>query len=581
MRLRSLILILALLLGLLGVQRLFLRSLHATRVPAASLEALRPLLSFSARFIDHTDAAGLRYVWSLPGSMPRTILQTIGNGCAFLDYDNDGNLDVLLVGPKLALYKGDGHGHFTDVTKAAGMDRFRGDYLGCAVGDYDNDGYDDIYVSGYRTGLLLHNEAARPPFRRFKDVTRRSGIRTDSWSTSAAWGDIDGDGRLDLYVCNYVAFRPDQAALCVSNGVQSACGPLFYHPESGVLYHNEGHGTFTDVTRRWGVENPYGRTLGAAFADCDGSGHESLFVANDQVPSCLFLNGGARCTNIGQTSGVSTLEGGHAFAGMGVDWGDYDNDGKLDLAVMDFAGEDKRILHNEGNRLFLNKSQRLGLHPDSFPLVAFGTKWLDYDNDGWLDLIFVNGHTADNIEAMLPAQRFQQPTLLYHNAHGEPFENASAGLIGPAGRRIVGRGLAIGDYDNDGKEDVLIVDSAGTPLLLHNETPHAGHWLTVKLIGKKSNQDGFGALLTARVENRKLLRQCHSDGSYLSASDSRVHFGLGTARAVAALTVRWPSGHIDQFRDIPADRTITLIEGEGKIRAPAQAYHILNRSSHD
>lgn len=608
MHLRYLILILVLLLGLLTVQCLFLNSRRETSVHAVSKDALRPPTSFSARFIDSTDAAGLRYVWSLPGKTPRNILQTIGNGCAFLDYNNDGNLDILLVGSKLALYQGDGHGHFTDVTKATGLDRFQGDYLGCAVGDYDNDGYDDLYISGYRTGLLLHNEirvrrpalgdkhrgqlpaseqtartagAASPNARFFRDVTRQSGIRTDSWSTSAAWGDMDGDGRLDLYVCNYVEFRPEHANLCLFNGVQSACGPLYYHPESGVLYHNEGDGTFTDVTHRWGLECPYGRALGAAFADLEGVGRQSLFVASDQAPSSLFLNTGARCTNIGRTSGAATLEDGHAFAGMGVDWGDYDNDGMLDLVVMDFAGEDKRILHNEGAALFLNRSQSLGLHPDSFPLVSFGTKWLDYDNDGWLDLIIASGHTADNIEAMLPTQRFLQPTLLYHNAHGKQFENASVGLIGPAGRGIIGRGLAIGDYDNDGKVDVLIVDSAGKPLLLHNETPRAGHWLTIKLVGTKSNRDGFGALLTARVENRNLLRQCQSDGSYLSASDSRVHFGLATAPAVAVLTVRWPSGRIERFHDIPADRNITLVEGEGKVRGPAPTYRILNRSTGD
>jgi hypothetical protein len=205
----------------------------------------------------------------------------------------------------------------------------------------------------------------------------------------------------------------------------------------------------------------------------------------------------------------------------------------------------------------------LGLHSDSFPLVSFGTKWLDYDNDGWLDLIIASGHTADNIAMTLPTQHFLQSTLLYHNERGEQFTNASMGLIGPAGRRILGRGLAVGDYDNDGKMDILIVDSAGNPLLLHNETPTAGHWLQVRLIGTQSNRDGFGALGSVRAGGLNLLRQCQSDGSYLSASDSRLHFGLAGATSIESLTVHWPSGHVDQILRLPADRIITVVEGKG------------------
>jgi hypothetical protein len=522
-------------------------------------------------FVDLAQQAGIDYQWTLPGKQPRNILQMIGNGCAFLDYDNDGNLDILLVGPHLALFKGDGHGHFTDVTHQTGLDKIHGNFLGCAVADYDNDGYDDIFLTGYNTAALLRNEQGKA----FRDVTKESGIKTNTWSTSAAWGDIDNDGKLDLYVCSYVVFGPQSQQLCdkiegatrAIPGLTGACGPYLYPPEYGVLYHNDGHGHFTDVTKAWGLDKTSGKGLGAAFAPFDGTGRQGLFIANDLVPSNLYVNRLGRFYDVSNPSGTSTLVTGGAYSGMGVDWGDYDNDGKLDLAAMDFSDQDKQIFHNEGSYLFSNRSIQLGMHDTSYPWVTFGAKWIDYDNDGWLDLIMCEGSIMDTVEKF--AKKFgtrdtlEQPTMLYHNDHGQHFDNVSKGLEGQALRPILGRGLAVGDYDNDGKMDVLVVDSMGKPLLLHNETPGANHWLIVRLVGTKSNRDGLGALVTADTGAMKLTRLCQTDGSYMSASDKRVHIGLGAATQVKSLTIQWPSGHIDTIENVTADQIITVTEAKG------------------
>ena len=509
-------------------------------------------------FADVTEAAGIRYRWEIPGKRPLNILQTIGNGCAFLDYDNDGALDVLLVGPKPALFRGNGKGRFEDVTGPGGMDSLSGHFLGCAVGDYDNDGFVDVYLSAYRGGALLRNEAGKA----FRDVTRRAGIRPQPWGTSCAWGDIDGDGRLDLYVGNYVQFGPStRPRLCRSNGIETGCGPDAYKPERGVLYRNQGGGLFRDVTRAWGADRTAGKTLGVAFVDYDGSGRQSLAVANDGQPGDLFRNRGGRFENAGTASGTAYDRSGNAHAGMGVDWGDYDNDGLFDLTVMTFRQEAKCVYRNDGGA-FVEMSPRLGLN-STLPYVAFGVRWLDYDNDGWLDLMITNGHVLDNVADINQGATYRQPTQLFRNTGGSSFEEASARLDPKARRPIVGRGLATGDYDNDGRVDALAVDSEGTPLLLHNESGGDGHGLSLRLIATTSNRDGLGALVTVEAGGRKLVRHCHTDGSYLSSSDKRVHIGLGTATQADRVTVRWPSGRTDTLRMVPADQVLTLREGSG------------------
>lgn len=510
------------------------------------------------RFVDVAQAAGLHDRWQLPGGHPVTILSTIGNGCAFLDYNNDGNLDILLVGPQLKLYQGDGRGHFTDVSHATGLDKFHGHFLGVAVGDYDNDGYDDLYISGYHTGLLLHNEHGKF----FKDVTKEAGLKPLEWGTSAAFGDIENDGRLDLYVGNYVHFGPGTPQLCPQpGGVMSSCGPATYAPLKGVLYRNMGHGKFVDVTHAWGADKTSGKVLGVAFADFNGSGRQSLALANDVLPADLLENVGGRFRNVGPSSGVAYLDTGGVQAGMGLDWGDYDNDGRLDLVIVNFESEPKSLYRNLGGDYFENRTRLSGLAAATAAQLSFGVKWLDFDNSGWLGLLIANGHISDNVAAYEPGRTFLQRPQLLENDHGRRFTDVSAQAGTAFQQPILGRGLAIGDYDNDGRMDALIVNSDGAPLLLHNETAPAGHWLEVRLLGTRSNRDGYGALLTAVVKGRKMLRLCHADGSYLSSSDKRVHFGLGADTVVQTLQVHWPSGHVDRFVNVPADRIVTVREG--------------------
>ena len=516
-------------------------------------------------FADVTKQAGIDYQWVVEGKRPFTILQTIGNGAAFLDYNGDGNLDILLVGPKIALYRGDGKGHFTDVTKETGLDTLKGHFLGCATGDYDNDGFTDLYLSAYRGGTLLHNEGGKS----FRDVTTAAGIPSQPWATSCSFVDIDNDGKLDLYIGNYAVFGPDTMQLCDHGGIKSSCGPRQYATLDGVLFHNEGNGKFRDVTKAWqltGKNKPNGRALGVAAADFDGSGKQSIAIANDEMNGDLLHNVGGKFKNIGPESAVATDSDGNVHGGMGLDWGDYDNDGKLDLVVATFQHEAKCVYHNEGDRLFLERSAALGIASKTVPFVAFGTKFFDFDNDGWLDILFANGHVQDNIEQIEKAKYRQLPQL-FRNKEGKGFEEVSAQGGSGFQKPIVGRGLAVGDYDNDGKEDVLFVDSEGSPLLLHNETPNAGHWLSLNLVGTKSNREGIGALVTMDTGERKLLRRCATDGSYLSASDKRVHFGLGKATSIVSITVHWPDGHRDLYKNIKIDALITLKEG-GKAPLP-------------
>ena len=512
----------------------------------------------SVRFVDVAAQAGLSYRWSIPGPRPIDILQGIGNGCAFLDYDNSGNLSVLLVGPQLALYKGDGHGHFTDVSHTTGLDQFHGHFLGCAVGDYDNDGYDDIYISGYRAGLLLHNEGGKY----FRDVTKAAGLKPQPWGTSCAWGDLDNDGKLDLFVGNYVRFNPDKdQRLCPTPGEASGCGPQNYPALHGVLYHNEGGGRFRDVTAAWTAGQTAGKVLGVEFADYEGTGRQSLYLANDLLPADLLQNTGRRFQNVGVKAGVAFTDR-HDNAGMGLDWGDYDNDGHPDLIVGTFALEPKPVYHNLGNDIFEETSEALGIRVPTKKALTFGVKWFDYDNDGWLDLIMANGHVRDNAMSYRADATFLEPTLLFHNEQGRRLVDMSETAGPDVARPILGRGLAVGDFDNDGKVDALVVDSQGVPLLLHNECRTSGHWLSFTLVGTRSNRDGYGASVTVVAGALTQTRWCHADGSYLSSSDKRVHVGLGTATVAQSVTVRWPSGAVTALRDVPADRQITVREGE-------------------
>jgi enediyne biosynthesis protein E4 len=532
--------------------------------------------------------AGLGYRWTIPGKRPLNILQTIGNGCAFFDANGDGNLDILLVGPRLALYQGDGKGQFTDVSKDAGLTAFSGHFLGCAVGDFDNDGDSDLYISGWRTGLLLRNEGTegergkakgespvpntehqtpdtnhQPPS--FRDVTLEMGLDPQPWGSSCGFADLDNDGWLDLYITNYVTFGPEvEPKLCEFKGIQTGCGPVNYDPEFGVLYHNEGGKKFADVTKRQ-MKGAHGKALGIAFADFDRSGRVSFVLANDLMPADMFVNQGkGRFKNEGEETGISLDESGETYAGMGVDWGDYDNDGQPDFYISNFRNEIKRLYRNTGYGSFEIDTVQAGVNEPTLPFVGWGCKFFDADNDGWLDLLLANGHVQDNIQR-LERTTYRQPTLFLHNQGGSRpiFKNAtkSSGLT--ALPTIVGRGLAVGDYDNDGRVDALVVDSEGRPLLLHNETPLSENsWVGFRLIGAlPNNRDAYGAKIRVVSGAQKLSRQCQPGGSYLSSSDPRVHFGL-TYGLLDGVTITWPDGTTQSWTDLPPGRYYTVKQGQ-------------------
>lgn len=518
------------------------------------------------RFRDVAKEVGLNYSWSPLGKRPLTILQTIGNGGAFLDYDNDGNLDILLVGQKPGMFQGDGKGKFTNVSATA-LGGLSGYFLGCATGDIDNDGFTDIYLTGYREGRLLRNTGRGT----FSDITAACKLPKQDWGTSATFADLDRDGFLDLYVCNYVDFGPNtKAQLCdfptkdKKGKVPSSCGPKYYKGIKGNLFQNLAGKSFRDVTVAWGAQAHTGKGLGVAAVDFDGSGNDSLAIANDEVDGNLFLGQGkGKLKDIGVESGTARDRDGSIHAGMGIDWGDFNNDGLLDLFVTTFRSEAKSLYKNAGDRFFSDAAYESGVGRPVLPYVSFGTKFLDADNDGWLDLVIASGHVQDNIE-QIEDTTYKQPLIFLRNqgADGQPvFEDISQGAGIAALGNMVGRGLAVGDYDNDGRVDVLVIDSEGPVHLLHNESEKAGHWLLLQLQGgsptNKSNRSAHGALITVKVGNKTLLRHCQTDGSYMSASDVRVHIGLGEATK-AEVTVQWPGGAKKSYGPLDADKVHRL-----------------------
>jgi len=515
------------------------------------------------QFVNVTDLAGLgTYSWTPREKRPLTILGTIGNGAAFIDVDNDDNLDILLVGKKTTLFRGDGKGKFTEDPAALGNPQ--GYFLGCAVGDYDNDGYQDIYLTGYRDGRLFKNMAGK----KFSDVTAGTGLTKQPWGTSATFADFNRDGMLDLYVANYAIFGPKvMPQLCSFNGIMSSCGPRFYDPERGTLFIATAAGKFSDLSAKTGAKKVSGRGLGVAALDFDFSGQDSIAIANDELPGDLLKNTGMKFTNEGANSGTAYDGEGRAHGGMGIDWGDYDNDGKPDLVVATFSHEVKSLYHNEGGGFFIDKSTMTGLSDTVQPFITFGIKFFDANNDGFIDLLLSNGHVQDNIADVDKSSTYPQPIFFMQNIEGKRFEDRNAtsgvGKLSP----IVGRGLTVGDYDNDGLIDALVVDSEGKPVLLHNESKNAGHYVRLRLEGNKSPRSAHGAIVRVTLpDGRTLLRHCQTDGSYMSASDVRVHVGIGSNTSIKSLEVTWPSGTKSTLTDIPIDKSCTVTEGSSTVR---------------
>jgi hypothetical protein len=528
-------------------------------------------------FVNVAREAGIDFAIQPRGGM-LNILATAGSGGAFLDYNRDGFLDVLLLGKnRCAAYRNLGNGRFEKAT-GVGLPP-GGHWTGCAAADWDNDGFPDLFLNGYGCVRLLRNEHGR----RFVDATSLLRLpppaKVPLFGTSAAWGDVDRDGWLDLYVARYVRFAPGMREFCrARSGILQTCNPDHYAPQTGSLFRSVGGRRFVDVTRATGADGSHGKTWGAAFLDFDADGWQDLYLANDEMAGDLLWNhGGKRFENVAIDAGCAFDPDGRVHGAMGVDAGDYDRDGRVDLLVTAFVNEPYSLYRNNDGRTFTDQAAPAGLSLLTTPYSGWGTKLFDWDNDGWLDVFFANGHATD-IEQR-PAGHLEQPMQLFRNSgQAEPpagtrrletrphqgvahFTPVALGLLA---RPIDGRGAAFGDYDNDGFTDILVVNLAGPPLLLHNETarrsPRA-HWLGLALRGRRSNRDGIGARVTLHAGGQARVVEVQSGGSVFSAHDPRPRFGLGALTVVDDVEIRWPSGARDHLRNPPVDRYLTLEEG--------------------
>jgi hypothetical protein len=511
---------------------------------------------------------GIVFAWPQQ-ARPLRNLEAYGCGCAFLDYDNDGWQDILLVsGDKVALFHNLGNGRFEDVSAAAGFGALtrglsdaKGRWTGCAVGDYDGYGRLDILLTGYRRLALLKNIDGK----RFEDRTVEAGLSPDNgqhWGSSAGFMDLDGSGRLALMITNYVIFNSHEPQYCeIRPGVKSGCPPDRYRPEFAELWRNLGNGKFRNVTRESGLKNTHGKALVVAFADTDNDGKIDFYIGNDGTPADLMHNlGGMRFENLGEVSGTATGPQGRAIAAMGADWADYDRDGRPDLAVSAFSNEPYSLLHNEGHNLFSHQADSTDLSGPTLKPLGFGTKWIDVDNDGWPDLLFANGHVYDNTQEIDPLTSFRQPLMLFHNLHGRRFEDLVPTLKGPMAAELLGRGAAVGDIDNDGRMDFLVVDFEGKPVLMHNLSQTDNHWITLDLRGSAPNRFAYGARVTATAGKEVWTGLVSPASSYLSSSDPRLHFGLGKVTKLDRLTIRWSTGTQETLQNVDVDRILHLVE---------------------
>jgi hypothetical protein len=519
--------------------------------------------------------SGITWVHSAGKSAARYLPETTGPGCAFLDYDNDGWMDIYLVNsgrcdfydpnPPLrnALYRNNRDGSFTDITEKAGV--AAGGYgQGVAVGDYDGDGFPDLYVTQYGRSILYHNNGDGT----FTDVTERAGVAAHGWSSSAVWFDYDNDGRLDLFVCQFVEFSKSINKSCGpgEEGKHGYCIPRLYKPTPSWLFHNNGDGTFTDVSKASGIANALGKAWGVVATDVNNDGRLDLFVGNDTVPNFLFMNrGNGRFEETATYAGVAYSGDGRARSGMGVDSADFNEDGWMDLFVANIDREMFAIYQNNHDETFDDQAGPTGIGAATRLMSGWGLKFFDYDNDGNLDLFLANGNPDDLIESLHSQVKYQEPLMLFHNT-GKSFQNVSA-QSGPVfARPLSARGMAIGDFNNDGGVDVLVAVNDSAPVLLRNNIGNQNHWLGVKLVGKKSNPDAVGARITYRAADLKRSRTKVGGGSFLSSHDPRIVLGIGKRPKIDWLEIKWPqpSGAIERFTDLPIDRYITIVEGKGK-----------------
>jgi hypothetical protein len=537
------------------------------------LSALSPAASYPFAEVP-ASRSGITWTHTAGKSAMKHLPETSGAGCAFLDYDNDGWMDIYLVNSgkadfytpdkplRNALYRNNRDGTFTDVTEHARVGG--GGYgMGAAVGDYNNDGLPDLYVTQFGRNILYRNNGDGT----FTDVTDKAGVACAGWSSSAVWFDYDNDGKLDLFVCQFAEFDAALGCGTDKDGVRHYCIPRIFKPRPSWLFHNNGDGTFTDVSRESGIADHLGKAWGAVAADLNGDGLMDLFVSNDTVANFLFMNrGGGKFEETGFTANVAYSEDGRARSGMGVDAADFDNDGRMDLFVANIDEEIFSLYRNNGDGTFDDVAMPLGIGMATRWMSGWGLKFFDYDNDGNLDLILANGFPDDLVDQISSKVTYREPLLLFHR-EGKGFRDVSA-ESGPAFQKnLAARGLAIGDFNNDGALDVLISVNDGAPVLLQNTAAHGNHWLGVNLIGKKANPDAIGAKVVYQAGDLKRSRTKVGGGSFLSSADPRMVLGLGAHTKIDWLEVHWPqpSGRVELFTDVPVDRYVSIVEGSGRL----------------
>jgi enediyne biosynthesis protein E4 len=549
-------------------------------LPVASLSALSS--SFSVRreslalappaspvqFTDITSQAKIAFKHTTGATGQKYLMETMGSGCAFLDFDGDGYLDIYFVNGGIlpgftpsgelrnALYRNNGDGTFTDVTEKAGV-QGHGYGMGVVAGDYNNDGFPDLFVTNFGSSILYRNNGDGT----FTEVTERAGVNNKLWGTSAAFFDYDNDGFLDLFVCNYVDYSLANNTYCGTYPkFRAYCSPDNFTGVGCVLYHNNGDGTFTDVSERAGIAGAKGKSLGVVTADFNGDGYQDIFVANDQVANFLFLNNkDGTFQEIATLAGAGYTANGTAQSGMGVAAGDYDGDGKLDVFVTDLSFQGYSLFHNDGDQNFSDASSPSGVGPASLLLSGWGVVFADYDNDGDEDIFAVSGHVMDNVERLSPNLRYFEPALLLENVGGK-FINATPSHGETLSVPRVSRGLAAGDFNNDGNIDFLISNTNTLPTLLKNEGGSGNNFLMIHAVGKKSNRDGIGVTVKLSAGGRTQRKEILGGGSYLSSSDRRLHFGVGKNDKIERLDVRWPSGVTQVLENIPANQILKIVE---------------------
>jgi enediyne biosynthesis protein E4 len=531
-------------------------------------------------FVDVVPFAGITFRHDNAASSEKYLIETMGSGCGWIDYDQNGLLDLYLVNgaatrvytPKhslrSALYRNNGDGTFSDVTAKAGVGAEGLFGMGVAVGDYDNDGFPDLYFLGYGRCILYHNNGDGT----FTDVTARAGVENPGrWASSAAWFDYDHDGRLDIVIANYVAWSPDRNFWCGEHGpgLRSYCDPDNYDSVPPTLYHNNGDGTFTDVSKLSGVALKPGNGLGVVTFDYDNDGWQDIFISNDHMPNSLFHNDhNGSFSEVGYLSGVAVGADGQSEAGMGVDAADTTGSGRLDLIVAHLDMQLARFYQNMGDGMFDDATLRSKIAYATYHMSEFGVRFMDYDNDGARDLFLANGHVLDNIEIYHNDVHYAEPKLMFRNLGQSLFENVSDRLGQDFRLPRVSRGVAVGDFDNDGDLDILVNNCGQPPQLLRNDGGNANHWLEILLIGTRSNRDAVGARVKVSAGDLVLYDQRKGGMSYQSAQDPRLHFGLGQQPKVDAIEITWPSGTVMKLASLKSDQFIAVKEGEGLVARP-------------